>query len=65
VELSADGDNVLVTWWEMGLTNATSDEPIGRMSTDGGQKFNDMIQLLDNGNIGRAEGEGYSLLGQH
>lgn len=58
VELSADGDNVLVTWWERGLTNATSDEPVGRMSTDGGQTFNDMIRLSANGTIGRAEGEG-------
>ena len=58
VELSADGDNVLVTWWERGMTNATSDEPVGRMSTDRGQTFNDMIRLSANGTIGRAEGEG-------
>jgi hypothetical protein len=58
VELSADGDNVLVTWWERGMTNATSDEPVGRMSTDRGQTFNDMIRLSANDTIGRAEGEG-------
>lgn len=58
VELSADGDNVLVTWWERGTTNTTSDEPVGRISTDGGQTFNDMIRLSANGTIGNAEGEG-------
>ena len=58
VELLADGDNVLVTCWEWELTNATSDEPVGKMSTDGGKKFNDMIRLFANGTIGRAEGKG-------
>jgi hypothetical protein len=58
VELSADGDNVLVTWWERGTTNTTSDEPVGRISTDGGQTFNDMIRLSANGTIGNADGEG-------
>ena len=48
MELSADGDNVLVTCWEWELTNATSDEPVGRMNTDGGQKFSDMIRLSAN-----------------
>jgi hypothetical protein len=57
-ELSADGDNVLVTWWERGMTNATSDEPVGRISTDRGQTFNDMTRLSANGTIGGAEGEG-------
>jgi hypothetical protein len=33
--VSADRDNILVTWWERGMTNATSDEPVGRMSADG------------------------------
>ena len=65
MELSVDGNNVLVTWWERGPTNATSDEPVGRMNTDEGQKFGDMIRLSANGTIGRAEGEGYSLLGKH
>ena len=58
VELSADGVNVLVTWWERGTTNTTSDEPVGRISTDGGQTFNDMIRLSANGTIGNVEGEG-------
>ena len=58
MEVSADGDNILDTWWERGVTNATSDEPVGRMSADGGQTFNDMIRLSANGAIGRAETEG-------
>jgi hypothetical protein len=53
VEISADGENVLVTWWERGKTNSTSDEPVGRASTDGGQTFNDLIRLSANGTIGR------------
>jgi hypothetical protein len=51
VEISADGENVLVTWWERGKTNSTSDEPVGRASTDGGQTFNDLIRLSANGTI--------------
>jgi hypothetical protein len=56
VEISADGENVLVTWWERGRTNSTSDEPVGRTSTDGGQTFNDLIRLSANGTIGSGEG---------
>jgi hypothetical protein len=56
VEISADGGNVLVTWWERGKTNSTSDEPVGRASTDGGQTFNDLIRLSANGTIGSGEG---------
>ena len=58
VEISADGENVLVTWWERGKTNSTSDEPVGRASTDGGQTFNDLVRLSANGTIGNMEGEG-------
>jgi hypothetical protein len=56
VEILADGENVLVTWWERGKTNSTSDEPVGRASTDGGQTFNDLIRLSANGTIGSGEG---------
>ena len=58
MELSADGDNVLITTWERGLTKATSDEPVGRMSADGIQKFNDMIRPSANCTNGRPEEEG-------
>ena len=58
VEISADGENVLVTWWERGKTNSTSDEPVGRSSTDGGQTFNDLIRLSANGTNDNVEGEG-------
>jgi hypothetical protein len=58
VEISADGENVLVTWWERGATNSTSDEPVSRVSTDGGQTFNDLVRLSVNGTIGNVEGVG-------
>ena len=32
-EIAADGSNVIVTWWEL---NATSEEPVVRVSTDSG-----------------------------
>lgn len=41
-----------MTWWEL---NATSEEPVARISTDGGQTFDDMIRLSDNGTIGEVE----------
>lgn len=51
-EITAEGDDVLVTWWEL---NATSEKPVARISTDGGQTFDDMIRLSDNGTIGEVE----------
>jgi hypothetical protein len=56
VEISSDGENVLVAWWERGKTNSTSDEPVGRGGTSGGQTFNDLIWLSANGTIGSGEG---------
>jgi hypothetical protein len=58
VEISADGENVLVTWWERGKINSTSDEPVSRASIDGGQTFNDLVRLSANGTIGNVDGEG-------
>jgi hypothetical protein len=49
VEMAADGGNVVVTWWER---NATSNEPVLRMSTDNGQTFGPMLMLSNNGTIG-------------
>ena len=49
-EIAADGDNVLVTWWER--ANATSNQPVLRISTDNGQTFGPLIQLSTNGTIG-------------
>jgi hypothetical protein len=48
-EIAAEGDNVIVTWWER---NATSNEPIARISTDNGATFGPLLKLATNGTIG-------------
>jgi hypothetical protein len=48
VEIAAEGADVIVTWWE---TNQTSDIPVVRLSTDGGQTFGPMLRLATNGTI--------------
>jgi hypothetical protein len=48
VEIAAEGADVIVTWWE---TNQTSDTPVARISTDGGQTFGPMLRLGTNGTI--------------
>ena len=48
VEIAAEGADVIVTWWE---TNQTSDTPVARISTDGGQTFDPMLRLATNGTI--------------
>lgn len=50
VEIAADGDNVIVTWWER---NETSDEPVARMSNDNGATFGPVLRLATNGIIGQ------------
>jgi hypothetical protein len=52
VEIAAEGANVIVTWWE---TNQTSDTPVARISTDGGQTFGPMLMLAANGTIASTE----------
>lgn len=52
VEIAADGDNVIISWWER---NATSNEPVLRLSTDDGATFGPLLRLAANGTIG---GEG-------
>ena len=52
VEVAGEGATVLVTWWE---TNQTSDTPVGRLSTDGGQSFGPMMMLATNGTISSTE----------
>jgi hypothetical protein len=49
VEIAADGENVVVSWWE---ANQTDDIPIARVSTDGGQTFGPSLRLANNGTIG-------------
>ncbi len=52
VEIAAEGADVIVSWWE---TNQTSDIPVARISTDGGETFGPMIMLATNGTIGSTE----------
>ena len=54
VEIAAEGADVVVTWWE---TNQTSDTPIARLSTDGGQTFGPMLRLAANGTISSTDEE--------
>jgi hypothetical protein len=51
--ISADGSNVVVTWWER---NQTSNEPAAKISTDNGQTFGPVLKLATNGTVG-TEGE--------
>lgn len=46
-EIAAEGDNVVVTWWER--TNVTSTEPVARISTDNGVTFGPLIKIATNG----------------
>lgn len=52
VEIAAEGDNIVVTWWER---NATSDEPVIRISTDNGLTFGPLLKLAANGTISSGE----------
>jgi hypothetical protein len=51
VEIAADGNNVIVTWWER---NQTAEEPIIRTSTDNGETFGPVLELATNGTIGQS-----------
>jgi hypothetical protein len=55
VEISGEGETVVVSWWE---TNQTSDIPVARISTDAGETFGPMLRLGANGTIGVTEEEG-------
>jgi hypothetical protein len=52
VQIAADNDNVIITWWER---NATSNEPVVAISTDNGTTFAPIMKLAANGTIGIAE----------
>jgi len=59
-EVAADGSNVVVTWWER---NSTSNEPVARISADGGETFGPVLALASNGTLtvteeGAVEAEG-------
>jgi uncharacterized membrane protein SpoIIM required for sporulation len=52
VQIAANNDNVIVTWWER---NATSNEPVVTISTDNGTTFAPVMKLATNGTISMAE----------
>jgi hypothetical protein len=47
-EIAAEGEMVVVSWWE---TDQTSDIPVARISTDAGEAFGLMLRLATNGTI--------------
>jgi hypothetical protein len=55
-EISAEGGNIIVSWWER---NETSFLPVAKVSTDGGQTFGERLNITANpfGTIGRGEGK--------
>jgi hypothetical protein len=50
-QIEASGDRVFVTWWER---NATSNQPVLRISNDNGKTFGEIFRLSANGTIGRS-----------
>lgn len=52
---AADGDEVIVTWWEGNQTN--DDEPVFRASVDNGLTFGPLIYLSTNGTLAQEEVE--------
>src|SRR5918999_6459344 len=61
VEISAEGENVVVSWWEM---NQTSDVPVARVSNDGGATFGPLMMLAANGTLGSGEAEEIGIAGE-
>src|SRR5215210_958220 len=53
--ISAEGGSITVTWWE---TNETSEEPLVRTSTDGGEAVGARVEGGRGGAGGGAEGGG-------
>jgi hypothetical protein len=49
VEIAAEGDNVIISWWER---NQTAEEPVARVSSDDGATFGPLLRLATNGTIG-------------
>jgi hypothetical protein len=49
VEVDADEDSVVITWWE---TNQTDEPPVMRVSSDNGVTFGPILKLSSNGTIG-------------
>jgi hypothetical protein len=55
-QIAASGDRVFITWWER--ANATSNEPIARISNDNGKTFGPVLKLSANGTISSNSGGG-------
>lgn len=49
VEIAADEGKVAITWWER---SETVNEPVIRLSSDGGKNFGPVLKLANNGTIG-------------
>jgi predicted transcriptional regulator len=49
LEISADEGKVVVTWWER---SQTTNEPVIRISSDGGKTFGPLLKLASDGKIG-------------
>lgn len=48
-EIAAEGNNVIITWWER---NVTSEQPVVRASTDNGATFGPILRLTSNETVG-------------
>ena len=48
IQIVVGTENVVVTWWQM---NATTDEPVAKISADNGQTFESEPTLTPNGTI--------------
>jgi hypothetical protein len=62
VEIAAEAENVVVSWWETNQTG--SDTPVARISTDGGETFGPMLRLAISGTISGTEEEGGATEGE-
>jgi hypothetical protein len=49
VEIAADEGKVAITWWERG---ESVNEPVIRISSDGGKNFGPLLKLAANGTVG-------------
>jgi hypothetical protein len=54
VRIAADGDNLIITWWER---NQTAEEPVAKISSDNGATFGPLIRLATNGTVGQVSAE--------
>jgi len=52
VEIAAEGNIVIVTWWE---TNETDTIPVAKISNDNGKTFGEVLKLATNGTISTGE----------